>query len=347
MLKKAIEKARESQRAPWNEIRERRVLERVLSERRKPAGVLPFRGRWMIVGAVTAIAAAAVSGYMATRPQSEPPRASVPVPTRSSGHDTRTDIGESSTLALGDGSRATLEPGADVRIVDQNPSRVRIAQRRGAVTYRIERNLARTVEIEAADVIVSVIGTVFRVSVGEDGRVTVAVTEGRVRVDDGTRTLELGPTESVSVVATRAETPSAEPAASDPSAGERSEPAPTPTVNDLLRQVDAARRAGDVALAAQLLRRILTAHPRDPRIPSVLFTLGRVERTRAPERAARAFSDCVRRAPTGPLAEDALAEEAESWLAASNTVQAERAARTYLDRYPQGSHAVRMRGIVR
>lgn len=125
--------------------------------------------------------------------------------------------------------------------------------------------------------------------------------------------------------------------------------APVPLGPDeLLARADTARRAGRTDDAAAALRELVDRHSRDPRVPTALFTLARIERSRGRHAAAAtAFAECRARAPSGPLAEDALAEEATAWVAAGDLARAKETARRYLSLHPSGLYADRMRAIER
>jgi len=118
-------------------------------------------------------------------------------------------------------------------------------------------------------------------------------------------------------------------------------------VDALFDQVAQARAQGELALAAAKLRELTRKFPRDPRVASAEFTLGRVERARGRHRdAAEAFARCAAFAPNGTLAEEALSEEASSWLSEGDRARAASAARKYLTLHPRGARADRMRSLV-
>jgi transmembrane sensor len=117
-------------------------------------------------------------------------------------------------------------------------------------------------------------------------------------------------------------------------------------MEQMLAEADAARRAGRLEDASRALRAAIAAHAEDPRAATALFLLGRVERTRGRDAAAaEAFEAGYARDPDAVLAEDALAEAAVSWSAASRSERAREAARRYLARYPAGEYADRVRHL--
>ena len=124
--------------------------------------------------------------------------------------------------------------------------------------------------------------------------------------------------------------------------------APLDRMEDLLLAGDVARLSGHPDAAVAQLARAVERHPDDPRAPLAAFTLGRVhlEDLGSPRDAAQAFAHARALAPSGPLAEDALAREVEAWSRAGETETARARAVTYGERYPKGrrAHAVRRFG---
>jgi transmembrane sensor len=106
----------------------------------------------------------------------------------------------------------------------------------------------------------------------------------------------------------------------------------------LLDAADAARLSGHPQVAVTYLRKVLDQHRESPVAPLAAFTLGRVllERLGQPSEAADAFATARHLAPTGSLAQDALAREVEAWSKAGRPDDAYRAAREYVDTYPKG-----------
>jgi transmembrane sensor len=117
---------------------------------------------------------------------------------------------------------------------------------------------------------------------------------------------------------------------------------------DLLFAADVARLSGNPALAIPRLSRVLQAHANDSRAPLAAFTLGRtlLDGLGRPREAADAFARARRLAPSGALAQDALAREVESWSRAGESALARQRALEYLKLYPGGRRekAVRYHG---
>jgi transmembrane sensor len=332
---------------PWDDLREQRVLARVLHDRRTEPG-RARRRRWVAASAAGAlIAAAAVLLVVRGRglPKGAPTAAVV-------------STGDS-TMALADGSQAVLLREANVQVEEQRPDRVRIAQSRGAVRYEVRPDPSREFAVRAAGVTVRVRGTVFTVDLAGDV-VEVRVQRGRVEVDDGARRRDLGAGEELRVPArsepdpTTASVPLLDrPSASADSAAEPMDPTPAssvlvpPSASALQATADAARLAGRNAEAAAALEKLVALHPSDPRVPGALFTLGRIERARGRYGAsAHAFERCHGVAPGGPLAQDALAEAAASWSTAGASEAARSDANKYLSHWPNGPNAARMRALL-
>jgi transmembrane sensor len=95
------------------------------------------------------------------------------------------------------------------------------------------------------------------------------------------------------------------------------------------------------------LRELLRDYPNDPRSPLAAFTLGRVllNELGRPREAAAAFQQVRQKAPASQFAEDALAREIEAWTRASEPGRARALAKVYLERYPSGRHARRVKAL--
>lgn len=332
---------------PWDEVRERRVLSAILQERRttgRPRGRVQT---WVWAAAAAASVALVIVGW-----QSHSWHRGAPAATLSPGP---------STLALADGSTAVLAPEARMQVEEQRPDRVHLVQSQGSVRYEVRPDPAREFVVTAADTTVRVRGTVFTVDVQPDG-VRVEVQRGRVEVTHAGVARDLVVGESLRVPTGSGAVPSAEPPL--PSASSSADVLPSGMVTDrgadprgpmdvpsaaaLQAQADAARVAGDNALAATALERLVALYPRDSRISSALFTLGRVNRARGMLGAsARAFDRCFAAAPGRPLAQDALTEAAQAWASAGDVDAARQDASRYLGRWPQGPAADRMRAILK
>ncbi|MEM9194301.1 MAG: tetratricopeptide repeat protein, partial [Myxococcota bacterium] len=108
----------------------------------------------------------------------------------------------------------------------------------------------------------------------------------------------------------------------------------------ILRLGDAARLARRVDLAERAYRTVRERHGGGALAARAAFALGRlafdVEGDAAA--AARWFSAYLAEAPGGALARDAQGRLMEAQYRAGNATAAREAARTYLERYPNGPH---------
>jgi transmembrane sensor len=119
---------------------------------------------------------------------------------------------------------------------------------------------------------------------------------------------------------------------------------PQTVVNDpaaLMDAADAARLSGHPNDAVKYLKRVLNEHAQSPVAPLAAFTLGRVylDRLGQPDRAAETFELARKLAPTGSLAQDALAREVEALSKGGNAQKAYLRAQEYLKTYPEGRRA--------
>jgi len=116
----------------------------------------------------------------------------------------------------------------------------------------------------------------------------------------------------------------------------------------LLLAADAARLSGHGREAAQYLEELVTRYPRSEQAKLGAFTLGRLALydLADPARAARSFASAYALDPHGPLAEDALAREAEAYHRAGDAVRARSAARRYLEAFPDGARRAAVSGYL-
>ncbi len=109
-------------------------------------------------------------------------------------------------------------------------------------------------------------------------------------------------------------------------------------VDELLLAGDAARLSGHAREAVPYYRAALDKAGKDPRAHLAAFTLGRtlLNELHDPRAAADAFARAYKAAPHGPLAEETLAREAESWQRAGDAARAKAAIERYRAAYPEG-----------
>jgi transmembrane sensor len=258
-------------------------------------------------------------------------------------------------VTLRDRSRAlALEAGTRLSVEEDAPERVHLRLDRGRARFEVTRRPQRAFSVRAGEVTVSVVGTTFGVEVVAD-RVGVSVESGVVEVDWGVGQKRLVGGES-GWFPPLVTSPVREPDGPEHSrsAGAETEPpessgrGPGTSAQSLLAAVDAARSQGQPGRAVELLRQILRDFPGDPRAPLAAFTLGRVllNELGRPREAAAAFHQVRKMAPASQFAEDALAREVEAWDRASESERVRALAAEYLERYPAGRHARRVKALV-
>jgi transmembrane sensor len=286
-------------------------------------------------------------------------------------------------LLLDDGTQVSAtKPGTRLSELSVSDHAVSVRLVEGSARFEVTPNSRRTFTVSAADVTVSVLGTVFVVELDAQA-VRVSVERGRVRVESRREQRELAAGESARFAtgplatgdAPQAPVPDAPSAALPRGAARPSEVRSTGSLpwqtlaadgaydaayrqlahskfqalrdepGELLLAADVARLTAHAAEAANLLQRVLDQHGRDSRAPLAAFTLGRVllDQLGQPERAARAFRSVRRLAPGGALEQDALAREVESLAKAGDSAEARLRGEEYLKRFPSGRRAASVR----
>jgi len=277
-----------------------------------------------------------------------------------------------SLFELPDGSSVSARSNdARVQPVEVTGRAVTLKLESGSAKFSVTPNPARPFRVLARNVSVTVLGTVFDVAFEGHG-VRVSVEQGRVRVDAGTTSRELVPGQTELFVDTLT-APLVPPSAAAPAAPAAPAVAPGPswralaedgdysaalsrltvegpsavrdTPNELLLAADVARLGGQPARAVAPLERVVSRHASDSRAPLAAFTLGRtlLDQLGRPREAANAFARVRKLAPSGALAQDALAREVESWSRAGDTAKAKARAVEYLKLYPHDRRAASVR----
>jgi transmembrane sensor len=289
------------------------------------------------------------------------------------------------TETFRDGSVAELlGRDTNVRVERDTPQHL-VTKLTGGARFRVVHDPQRTFEVQAGDVRVRVLGTTFSVVQLPSGPTQVFVEEGHVKVDwlGGSAELQAGeggvfPPSEVRAAAASSPAPqeSVQPAMVVAQAvgapGARSakgwreyaakgdfaqayeqlnasnRDAVRDEAADLMLAADVARLSGHPEQAVSPLRKLCDRHAGDRRAPVAAFTLGRVllDDLGRPADAAAAFEKARVLWPTGPLAEDALAREADAWLRAGRRELARAIAEQYLARYPQGRHASSLQRVL-
>jgi transmembrane sensor len=121
------------------------------------------------------------------------------------------------------------------------------------------------------------------------------------------------------------------------------------TPAELLLLGDAARVSGRADRATEALFTLRRRYPRDPRRAAAAFALGKVafDQRHAYGQAAEWFSTSVREQPNGPLVREAWGRRIEALRNSGDGAGAQRAAREYLARYPDGPHADIARSVLK
>jgi transmembrane sensor len=279
-------------------------------------------------------------------------------------------------FALPDGSRVSLlGAGSRVEVLEQTAALVRTQLGAGSARFDVRHDEARVFEVESGDVKVRVLGTAFSL-VREGSFTRVSVERGAVRVQwtGGEAFLSAGqaglyppapstadvakstaPTEPLAdlagnigeeasawrKLAKRGDYPAAYKALVPVAKSVHDEP------SDLMLAADVARLSRHPAEATRYLSRVADGFARDKRAPLAAFTLGRVllEDLAQPGRAADAFRRAQQLAPKGPLAADALAREVDAAQRAGQAERARQLAARYVDLYPDGPQAQRLRKL--
>lgn len=327
----------------WDDLRDRRTQRATWERFTRQSSRTDMRRVWLYGAALSGIGAVAIVGSVCW------PRAPRPLPAVVS-----TPAVSEQRVNFDAGSLGIVSADAELETVTSSATRYEVAQRKGQVRYDIRHDPQREFVVRVADVTVTVLGTRFSVDL-HDSLVRVRVERGRVRVFDGQRTTELVTGEAIEVRAFYAQEPDPEArldarrgAATD-MANERAASAlapssKSPSVDELLTRADAARAAGRLSEAAELLRGVIARRPSAAQTSNAAFMLARVERGRGRHAsAAQAFEQCA--AFGGTLASEALAEAAASWLSAGEHSRARSAAQRYVQRYPHGPQVEKMRAI--
>ena len=325
------------------------AIEARLSQRQKPRRMLPLSL------ALVGVASAALIWVATHRTPSE---------------RSWTSGNEPLPIALDDGSHVQLQPRSDISLLRQRKSGVSLRVARGGARFEVRHDPVRRFQVTAAGVDVVVTGTIFSVEVEAGlGTPRVSVERGEVEVHPQgearllarlhadetwpprpapsiTTPEKLAPPVAAPSLEAQPSPPSVAPAAPPPpaSSGRHSVPA---DARQLLEQANAARRIGDVAQAASLFETLRVRYPRDPRAALASFELGRLRLDLLGDLpgAVQALKQSIALAPSGVFREDAEACLATAYARMRDRPRCELARRSYLDRYPEGTHATEMSAL--
>lgn len=273
----------------------------------------------------------------------------------------------SRTIILADGSTVVPNDGASVIVRHDAAKAVLLELRRGTARFEIVHDPRRRLIVNAGEIEIRVVGTSFTVGRSSDGT-DVIVHQGRVLIEregSAPRALATG---------ARAWFPAGPTAAPVPDAMPAPLPEPTPVdwrddaragryeaawevlspdlsaprgPDELFLAADTARLTGHAENAVTFLARFCEESPAEPRAPLAAFTLGRVRLSLGrPREAAAAFALAGALAPTGSLASDALAREAEAWHMAGQPDLLKARVHEYLRRFPDGDRAATLKQLL-
>jgi transmembrane sensor len=274
-------------------------------------------------------------------------------------------------LTTRDGSVATLLDAQTVLGVERDAAEeVALRLERGKGHFEVTPDPKRRYRVHAGQVEVEVLGTAFEVE-RQGASTRVRVEHGLVRVawSGGSTTLGAGQSGSFppGPVKSQAALARSDLAMHEPAVPEEAQLAKpelqrerwrvlaragkhqqafgslgSKQVDDLaglLLAADAARLSGHPREAARFLEQLVQRYPESATAPLAAFTLGRLAlyELKQPALAAKSFARAYTFNPTGPLAEDALAREAEAYHRAGDAQRAKSAAQRYLERFPDGA----------
>ncbi len=348
---------------PWDDLRHARVRDRVRrdwKDGRALGGWRRGQDLWRWAGAAVVLVAVAMAALLGGLRTENPAPVVTVAPVLEPAMDRRLgpEVRAENALSLADGSRVVMLREAEVSVVSDDSRGVRLRHEAGRVRYEVMPRERTPFVVEAGEVEVRVVGTVFVVDV-EPRWTTVEVSEGRVEVRDAEDMVtlesgeqlrlrpnrELAPTDQV--VPHRAEKSEAKPASTPGALENVRSRRPRSSAAKLMARADAARAVGDLVGAIRALQQLVREHPTAPRAPQAWMTLGRLERQRGrPIAASQAFRHVFEQARSHPLAEDAMGEAAQALATAGKVEEARRAAERYLARYPSGIHRDKMRSLL-
>lgn len=125
----------------------------------------------------------------------------------------RTDVGQTSTITLRDGSLVTLDTNSRLR-VRLTPERRLVRLERGQAYFKVAKDSSRPFVVAVGDKLVTATGTAFSVRL-ENKAVEVVLVEGHVRVEEAARTQAVRPARTTPPKATEMQPGSALVAAAD------------------------------------------------------------------------------------------------------------------------------------
>jgi len=268
-------------------------------------------------------------------------------------------------LAFSDGTRVVLEKQARARVTDVDHWGARVILESGTLHASVVHTGTARWNVDAGPFEVHVTGTKFAVTWEPATQsIDVKLEEGSVIVSgcnppqtvrggeslhlDCRATTATTPPATTATTATTATPTTATPTTTTPTTTATATATPTePAIADLFAQADEARYAGRLDDAKAALLAVRRRAPGSEKSASAAFELGRLafDGKNDYAQAALWFDTYLRERPQGTLAREALGRSMEAQDRAGDAELAQRAATTYLTRYPTGPHAALARRL--
>ncbi|MBN2528543.1 MAG: FecR domain-containing protein [Deltaproteobacteria bacterium] len=238
----------------------------------------------------------------------------------------------------------------------------------GSVRFETEPTVNRKLVVRVGSLMIEDIGTVFTVETLSEDHVRVSVSEGRVKVSWPSGRAELkagsdgtfpsGAVEENRVISGKSDTREPSQPIEDWRTAARdgrnqlalqlidAQPKVVQNrVDDLLLAADVMRLTRNPERAASYLSRVVRQFPQSTRRTAAAFTLGKVYLNELGNAGAAASMFAIAAQNSSPLAEEAMAREAEAWYRAGNSKRANRAVQRYLNQFPNGARADSVRAF--
>jgi len=263
-----------------------------------------------------------------------------------------------SAVQLDDGSRIELSPHASIVGVARSEAELSLELETGEAAFEVALDAHRTFRVRSGDVLVQVLGTAFTVERSE-GRVTVAVSRGRVEVLRGEERSVLGAGDRWSAEERVSLAP--EPAVdeggiergddvieAEPTTLGRSRGVEAPIAEParaLFEAAQIARREGRPDRAAALFAELVEQYPGDARAGLAAFELGRIRLDVMHDvpGSIEALERSLALSRNGGFRQDALARLVLLYARSSETARCLEAQSRYLSDYPDGVHLLEVR----
>jgi transmembrane sensor len=260
-------------------------------------------------------------------------------------------------VGLADGSRMTLVSGTRLDVVANDGHAFFTVLRRGGGAFQVRPGGQRRWVVECGLATIEVVGTEFSLH-RSPGRLEVSVVRGSVsvlgdNVSERQQVLKAGERLVVTGVDPDGAVSHSEPAPTPVAPGPAIESSPAAsgsaatstrpssharaTLDELVREADAARGAGDLDTATVLLERTVREAGSDPRGAIAALTLARLNLNRSPARVVWALNTALGSGVPRGLEEDLLARLVQARARSGDRAGARRTALEYQRRFPTGA----------